>query len=55
MNITRREFLKTSAAATTAATVGIPIGETAWAGVKEAEADWHHGCYKGRTHRRHQG
>jgi nitrate reductase NapA len=40
MKITRRDFLKTSAAATTAATVGISIGETARAEATAAEAGW---------------
>ncbi|MGD2137839.1 MAG: nitrate reductase catalytic subunit NapA [Gammaproteobacteria bacterium] len=38
--MTRRDFLKTSAAATTAATVGISIGETARAEATAAEAGW---------------
>jgi len=40
MEITRREFIKTSAAAATAAAVGIPLSGTIQAAAKEAEADW---------------
>ncbi len=40
MEITRRDFLKTSAAAATAATVGLPLSETVQAAAKEAEAGW---------------
>ena len=40
MELSRRDFLKASAAATTAATVGIPIAATVQAATKEAEAGW---------------
>jgi nitrate reductase NapA len=40
MDLTRRDFLKTTAAATAASTVGIPIAETARAAAAEAEAGW---------------
>ena len=40
MGITRREFIKTSAAAATAAAVGIPLSGTVQAAAQEAEADW---------------
>jgi len=40
MDVTRRDFLKTSAAAATAAAVGMPISETVQAVAEEAEAGW---------------
>jgi nitrate reductase NapA len=40
MNINRREFLKSSIAASTAATVGMPLSEQAEAAVKAGEKDW---------------
>ena len=40
MPLSRREFLKSSAAATTAATVGIPLSESALAAVRQAEEGW---------------
>ena len=40
MDITRRDFIKTSVAATTAATVGIPLSQSATAAAKDAEAGW---------------
>ncbi|MEW5893510.1 MAG: nitrate reductase catalytic subunit NapA [Pseudomonadota bacterium] len=40
MALTRREFLKTSIAASTAATVGMPLSKAAEAAVKQAEAGW---------------
>ena len=40
MGFTRREFLKTSVAAATAATVGIRVSAAAAAAAKEAEASW---------------
>jgi nitrate reductase NapA len=40
MEITRRDFLKTSIAAATAASVGMPLSESAWAAVREAESGW---------------
>ncbi|HFD80672.1 MAG TPA: nitrate reductase catalytic subunit NapA [Gammaproteobacteria bacterium] len=40
MEITRREFIKTSAAAAAAATVGIPVSGAVQAAAREAEADW---------------
>ncbi|MBI5937823.1 MAG: nitrate reductase catalytic subunit NapA [Betaproteobacteria bacterium] len=38
--MTRRDFLKTSIAASTAATVGMPLSKSAEAAVKQAEAGW---------------
>ena len=38
MDVTRREFIKTSAAAATAATVGIPLSQTVRAAAEEAES-----------------
>ncbi len=40
MGLTRREFLKTSVAGATAATVGMSMSETAAAAVKASEAGW---------------
>jgi nitrate reductase NapA len=40
MNINRREFLKSSIAASTAATVGMPLSDQAEAAVKAGEKDW---------------
>ena len=40
MGQTRREFLKTSVAASAAATVGLPISQTAQAATRDAEAGW---------------
>ncbi|MBU1664998.1 MAG: nitrate reductase catalytic subunit NapA [Gammaproteobacteria bacterium] len=40
MGINRREFLKTSIAAGTAATVGMPLSEQAEAAIKAGEKDW---------------
>jgi nitrate reductase NapA len=40
MGQTRREFLKTSVAASAAATVGLPISQTAQAATKDVEAGW---------------
>jgi nitrate reductase NapA len=40
MDVTRREFIKTSAAAATAATVGISLSQTVRAAAEEAEAGW---------------
>ena len=40
MGLTRRDFLKTSIAGATAATVGIPLSEQAEAAVKASEAGW---------------
>ncbi len=40
MGLTRRDFLKSSIAASTAATVGIPISKQAEAAVKAEEAGW---------------
>jgi nitrate reductase NapA len=40
MGLTRRDFLKTSIAASTAATVGMPLAKQAEAAVKGAEAGW---------------
>ena len=40
MAMTRRDFLKTSIAASTAATVGMPLSEQAEAAIKEAEKGW---------------
>jgi nitrate reductase NapA len=40
MALTRRDFMKASVAASTAAAVGIPVTETARAQVAEAEKDW---------------
>ena len=40
MSQNRREFLKTSIAATTAATIGLPISQSALAKKDEAEKDW---------------
>jgi nitrate reductase NapA len=40
MTTTRREFLKTSIAAATAATVGIPLSQTVRAQAKMANGDW---------------
>ncbi|MCU7958428.1 MAG: nitrate reductase catalytic subunit NapA [gamma proteobacterium symbiont of Bathyaustriella thionipta] len=40
MSQTRREFLKSSAAASAAVAMGLPISQTVAAAAKEAEADW---------------
>ncbi len=40
MGLTRRDFLKTSIAASTAATVGMPLSTIAEAAVRRAEAGW---------------
>ena len=40
MGLTRREFLKNSIAASTAATVGMPLSKAAEAAVKQTEAGW---------------
>jgi nitrate reductase NapA len=40
MDLTRRDFLKTTAAASAASAVGIPVAETARAAAAEAEAGW---------------
>ncbi len=40
MDLTRRDFIKASVAATTAATVGIPLSQSATAAAKDAEAGW---------------
>ena len=40
MGLSRRDFLKTSVAAATAATVGMPLSEQAEAAVKAGEKDW---------------
>ncbi|MCK4674904.1 MAG: twin-arginine translocation signal domain-containing protein, partial [Gammaproteobacteria bacterium] len=40
MSQTRREFLKTSVAASAAVTVGVSISPTALAASKESEAGW---------------
>ncbi|NTV94082.1 MAG: nitrate reductase catalytic subunit NapA [Thiobacillus sp.] len=40
MGLTRRDFLKTSIAASTAATVGMPLAKEAAAAVKAGEAGW---------------
>ncbi|MFA5082125.1 MAG: molybdopterin-dependent oxidoreductase, partial [Hydrogenophilaceae bacterium] len=40
MGLTRRDFLKTSIAASTAATVGMPLAKNAEAAVKASEAGW---------------
>ncbi len=40
MELTRRDFLKASIAASTAVTVGIPVGKEAQAAAGEAEAGW---------------
>ena len=40
MEITRRDFIKTSAAAATAATVGIPLSQTVRAAAEEAEGTY---------------
>lgn len=40
MKLSRRDFLKTSVAASTAATVGMPLSETARAAIKAGEKDW---------------
>ena len=40
MDTTRREFLKTSVAASAATAVGLPISNSAMAAVDEAEKDW---------------
>ncbi|PIX97680.1 MAG: periplasmic nitrate reductase subunit alpha, partial [Hydrogenophilales bacterium CG_4_10_14_3_um_filter_63_21] len=40
MGLSRRDFLKTSIAGATAATVGMPLSEQAEAAVKAGEADW---------------
>lgn len=40
MGLSRRDFLKTSIAASTAATVGLPISKQAEAAVKASEAGW---------------
>ena len=69
MGLSRRDFLKTSVAGATAATVGMPLSKQAEAAVKAGEAGWqwdkgvsflryrlrHHGGHQGRPHRRHQG
>ena len=39
-SLSRREFLKNSVAATTAATVGLPVSQAALAQAKKAEAGW---------------
>ena len=41
MGLSRRDFLKTSIAASTAATVGLPISKQAEAAAKATEAGWH--------------
>jgi hypothetical protein len=70
MGLTRRDFLKTSIAASTAATVGMPLAKEAEAAVKGRRGGLavgqvgvpllrhrlrHHGGYPGRQDRRHQG
>ncbi|HID81547.1 MAG TPA: nitrate reductase catalytic subunit NapA [Chromatiales bacterium] len=40
MGVTRRDFIKSSIAATTAATVGLPLSQAALAKTSEAEAGW---------------
>lgn len=40
MTLSRRDFLKTSIAASTAATVGMPLSEQARAAIKAGEKDW---------------
>jgi len=40
MEVTRREFLKTSAAAATAAAAGLPVTATVQAAAEDFEADW---------------
>ena len=40
MDITRRNFIKTALASATAASVGLPISEQAWADVKELNKLW---------------
>jgi nitrate reductase NapA len=40
MQLTRREFLKSSIAASTAATVGLPVAQMAEAATQAAEKDW---------------
>ena len=40
MGVTRRDFIKSSVAATTAATVGLPLSQAALAKTKDAEAGW---------------
>ncbi|MCP5276848.1 MAG: nitrate reductase catalytic subunit NapA [Thiobacillus sp.] len=40
MGLSRRDFLKTSIAASTAATVGMPLSKQAEAAVKQSEAGW---------------
>ena len=40
MGLTRRDFLKTSIAASTAATVGMPLAKEAEAAVSAAEKGW---------------
>jgi nitrate reductase NapA len=40
MNLTRRDFLKSSIAASTAATVGLPLSQQAAAQVRATEKDW---------------
>jgi anaerobic selenocysteine-containing dehydrogenase len=40
MGLTRRDFLKTSIAGATAATVGMPLSEQAEAAVKAGEKGW---------------
>lgn len=40
MGLSRRDFLKTSIAASTAATVGMPVSKEAEAAVKASEAGW---------------
>ena len=40
MHLSRREFIKSSVAASTAATVGLPISKLAEAATAEVEKDW---------------
>jgi anaerobic selenocysteine-containing dehydrogenase len=40
MGLSRRDFLKTSVAGATAATVGMPLSKQAEAAVKAGEAGW---------------
>jgi nitrate reductase NapA len=40
MEVTRRDFIKASVAASAAATVGIPVSEVALAATRDAEAGW---------------
>lgn len=40
MSINRRDFLKSSIAASTAATVGMPLSKQAEAAIKAGEKDW---------------